>query len=148
MNNREKLNSMSDKDLAGLFCEAMEKIADKVDSDHDDMCTICPVRPMCRKGSNGFLNWLQEDAEEPKEKPWYQSDKIRLIDRIRYMSATELAEFLDAGTPISRQADEYVCNRCKKQHGGECPCDDGECLIGKWSDADTIREWLLQEVEG
>lgn len=141
MNNREKLNSMSDKDLAGLFCEAMEKISDKADI---DMCDICPVRTMCRKGSTGFLNWLQADAVE-RERPFY--NKERLIDRIRGMSVTELAEFLGSGTPIIRQAEKYSCDKCKKEHGGECPCNDGECLTGTWSDADTIREWLLQEVE-
>jgi hypothetical protein len=30
MTNREKLNSMTDADLAGFFCEAMEKIAEEV----------------------------------------------------------------------------------------------------------------------
>jgi hypothetical protein len=147
MTNREKLNSMSDKDLAGFFCEAMEKIAEKVDSDHDDMCTICPVRKMCRKGSNGFLNWLQADAEEPKEKPWYQSDKIRLIDRIRYMSATELADFLTAVEPINHRVDRYVCDKCKKKHNGKCPCNDGDCVYGSYTESDMAREWLLQEVE-
>jgi hypothetical protein len=138
MNNREKLNSMSDKDLAGLFCEAMEKISDKADI---DMCDICPVRTMCRKGSTGFLNWLQADAVE-KERSFY--NKERLIDRIRGMSVTELAEFLGSKTPIDIQASEYVCKRCKKIHGGECPCEEGKCIYGN---TDTIRGWLLQEVE-
>ena len=67
-----------------------------------------------------------------------------LFDEIKGMSATELAEFLDAydGRFVS-SANKYICKRCKDS-GKTCvssKCDH----INKWSDADDIREWLLQE---
>lgn len=71
---------------------------------------------------------------------------MRLFDQIKEMSVTELAEFLASDEPIIRKAERYLCAKCKKQHNNECPCDDGECLLGKWSDADCIRDFLLQEV--
>lgn len=143
MNNREKLNSMSDKDLAGFFCEAMEKISEKVDI---DMCEFCPVRPMCRKGSNGFLRWLEMEASEDKRLlPW---NKPRLVDKIRGMSVTELAEFLTDVEPINHRVDRYVCDKCKKKHNGKCPCNDGDCVYGSYTESAMAREWLLQEVEG
>lgn len=72
--------------------------------------------------------------------------KQRLVDRIKEMSVTELAEFLSSDASINRQAEKYSCNKCKKAHNGICPADDEECVIGKWTEAELIREWLLQEV--
>ena len=142
MTNREKINQMSNGDLAGLFCEAMEKISEKVDI---DMCEFCPVRDMCFKGSNGFLRWLDmEAAEDKKPLPW---NKPRLVDKIRGMFVTELADFLSDVEPIPHRVDRYVCRKCKKEHGGKCPCNDGDCLYGSYTESDLTREWLLQEVE-
>lgn len=61
MKNRDKLNSMTDKELADFFCEAMEIVADKADI---DLCDICPVNSICKKGHNGFLAWLEKEAED------------------------------------------------------------------------------------
>lgn len=74
MTNRERMNALPDAELASFFCDVMERIADKVDSDHDDLCTICPVRKLCYKGHNGFLAWLTAEVEEekPKRSLWYQ----------------------------------------------------------------------------
>ncbi len=73
--------------------------------------------------------------------------KITLFDQIKGMSVTELAEFLEKnGTQFIRKADDYMCKRCKKSHGGNCPYAEERCLYENRSDADLIREWLLQEV--
>ncbi len=61
MNNRDKLNAMTDEELAAFFCEAMEKIADKTKD--ECCCDICPVSNICKKGHNGFLAWLRKEAE-------------------------------------------------------------------------------------
>ena len=60
MTNREKLNSMTNEELASFFCDAMEDIADKADI---DVCDICPVRKLCKKGQTGFLVWLNSDTD-------------------------------------------------------------------------------------
>ena len=72
---------------------------------------------------------------------------MTLYDQIKEMSVTELAEFLASNEPLIRKAERYLCNKCKNQHNNKCPCNDGECLIGNWSDADCIRQFLMQEVE-
>jgi hypothetical protein len=63
MKNREKLNSMTNEELADLFCETMEKIIDKSDTVTQDLCDICPVKHLCKMGNNGFLVWLEKEAE-------------------------------------------------------------------------------------
>ena len=62
MTNREKLNAMSDQELAELFCKAMEDIADKTKGD-DWCCHICPATDLCKKKHNGFKKWLEKEAE-------------------------------------------------------------------------------------
>ena len=65
------------------------------------------------------------------------------FDTIKAMSITELAEFLTK--PISSQADKYHCGKCKAAHNNQCPFGDIEC---PYTAAESIREWLMQEVEG
>mgnify|MGYP003301465143 CR=1 FL=1 len=67
-----------------------------------------------------------------------------LFDEIKGMSATELAEFLakNDGSFI-RKADDLICSRCENK---VCRDKDGDCAYLHWSNADTVREWLLQEV--
>ena len=62
MNNREKINSMTDEELAEKLCDLINDIADKVDK--DDMCDLCPVNKNCRKGNNGFVAWLSQEAKD------------------------------------------------------------------------------------
>ena len=62
MTNREKLNDMTDRQLVDLFCSAMEKIADKTKG-KDWCCDICPVSNLCKGKNNGFLKWLEKEAE-------------------------------------------------------------------------------------
>lgn len=62
MKNREKLNHMSDEELAKKLCDFINDIADNADI--DDMCKLCPVNKNCRKGHNGFVAWLNQEAEE------------------------------------------------------------------------------------
>ena len=63
MTNREKLNAMTDQELADLLCSTMEKIADKTTDDNDWCCDLCPVTKICDKKQNGFLRWLEKEAE-------------------------------------------------------------------------------------
>ena len=73
---------------------------------------------------------------------------MKLYDVIKEMSVTELAEFLaDNDGEFSRHADDLICNRCRQSNGGNCPCEDNRCFYEKWSNADGIREWLMQEVQ-
>ena len=73
---------------------------------------------------------------------------MKLYDVIKEMSVTELAEFLDKNNgKFILNADRYICNRCKRGHNHHCPCNDDNCLYEKWSDAELIREWLMQEVQ-
>jgi hypothetical protein len=74
---------------------------------------------------------------------------MRLFDKIKEMSVTELAEFLlENGTKLIDKADSYICKQCKQKNPNRsCKYDDDVCNYGDWSDADLIREWLLQEVE-
>ncbi len=66
MNNREKLNSMSDKELSHeVLCYIVELVAGALD--HDNACKYCPVTKICRKGKNGFISWLEQDTEDFKD---------------------------------------------------------------------------------
>lgn len=80
------------------------------------------------------------------------SGKVRLFDKIKEMSVTELAEFLEKNnTKFILKADQYICKRCKATNPRAnrlCTTDDDACNYGSWTDAELIREWLLQEVEG
>ena len=60
MKNRELFNQMTDEELSAKLCDVIESIADKADV--DDMCDICPVNKLCKKGHNGFLAYLTEEA--------------------------------------------------------------------------------------
>lgn len=62
MTNRDKINSMTNEELSELFCTTMEKIQDKT-KDDDWCCDICPVSELCKKKRNGFLAWLEKEAE-------------------------------------------------------------------------------------
>ena len=62
MNNREKLNSMSDKEIAEKLCYLVELVADAMD--HEDGCNYCPVRKLCRYGKAGFIEYLEKEAED------------------------------------------------------------------------------------
>ena len=57
MKNREKLNAMTNEELASFLCDVMEKIGDETE---EDLCDICPARNRCSKGHNGFLDWLND----------------------------------------------------------------------------------------
>lgn len=62
MNNRENLNSMTNEELAEKLCDFINAVADKADI--DDMCKLCPVNKHCRKGHNGFVAWLGQEAQD------------------------------------------------------------------------------------
>lgn len=66
MTNREKLNSMTDKELSHeVLCYIVELVAGALD--HDDACKYCPVTKICRQGKSGFISWLEQKAEETKD---------------------------------------------------------------------------------
>lgn len=60
MTNRDNLNSMTNEELAELFCNAIDEFAGRADV---HTCDYCPVRSLCKKGHNGFLAWLEKEAE-------------------------------------------------------------------------------------
>lgn len=61
MKNGDRLRNMTDEELSDLFCGAMEKIG----ADEDlDCCLICPLTSLCRKGRNGFVEWLNKESED------------------------------------------------------------------------------------
>ena len=62
MNNRDKLNSMTNEELSELFCKTMEEIAEKTE-DGDWCCDLCPVTNICKAKNNGFLAWLEKEEE-------------------------------------------------------------------------------------
>lgn len=63
MTNRDRINAMSNEELADLFCRTMEDIADKT-KEKDWCCDICPVFKICKARHNGFLAWLEQNASE------------------------------------------------------------------------------------
>lgn len=60
MTNREKLQHMTDRELADFLCGIVEDMVDKTDI---DTCDICPVRNLCGKGHNGFIDWFNKEVE-------------------------------------------------------------------------------------
>ena len=64
MNNRDRLNAMTNEELAKYLCYLMEIIADLADMPCKDLCDICPARKRCKKGHNGILDWLNSDSKE------------------------------------------------------------------------------------
>ena len=65
MNNREKLNSMSDKEIAEKLCYLVELVADAACHDGEG-CNFCPVRKLCRYGKAGFIEYLEQKAEDSR----------------------------------------------------------------------------------
>lgn len=61
MTNGDRIRNMTDEQLSALFCDAMETITDNADV---DCCLNCPVKALCRKGRNGFLEYLKREAED------------------------------------------------------------------------------------
>lgn len=73
------------------------------------------------------------------------------FDRLKAMSVDELASFLAnnavEGGQFIQMADSYICRKCKKRNGGQCPVpDDVGCLFLE-DDTATIKRWLEGEVE-
>lgn len=60
MTNRDRLNQMTNEELSELFCNTLEQAVEKADV---DVCDICPVKELCKKGYNGFLACLNKEAE-------------------------------------------------------------------------------------
>ena len=58
MTNFEKLRGTPEQ-IAGMFCECIEN------------CEECPrsIFERCDEGKNGFVEWLNEEAIEPKDTP-------------------------------------------------------------------------------
>lgn len=61
MNNREKLNAMTNKELAEQLCYLVELVATALD--HDFACSYCPVNELCRRGENGFIKYLETEVD-------------------------------------------------------------------------------------
>lgn len=63
MNNREKLNYMSNEGIAAKLCYLVDLVADATGHDAEG-CSFCPVRKLCRIGKAGFISWLEQKAED------------------------------------------------------------------------------------
>lgn len=61
MKNREKINSMTDKQLAEELCTLVETIA--TNAEVVFCCDICPVKKNCEDGCNGFQKFLALETE-------------------------------------------------------------------------------------
>lgn len=68
-------------------------------------------------------------------------------DVIKAMSTDELAAFLagiaSRGHSFIERADDYICRKCKKEHGGDCPAED-VCPFDM-DELQTIKYWLEGE---
>ena len=61
MTQREYMQTASDEDLADLLCYVITNTLERADADIDT-CKACPASRWCRKGHNGFIDWLKEEA--------------------------------------------------------------------------------------
>lgn len=61
--NRDKLNAMSNDEIKDFFCDALAQIHEDCRVEYD-MCEPCPFRKYCRYKHNGFLHWLEMEAED------------------------------------------------------------------------------------
>lgn len=66
MTNKEKLARMDTQELADFLCDTVMPMiaskADKVTIEYVAECEVCPVRVLCKNGSNGFRTWLEKEA--------------------------------------------------------------------------------------
>lgn len=66
MTNKEKLAQMDTDKLADWLCDVvMPMVAMKAEKHSDEYlveCDVCPVRVLCKKGSNGFRTYLEREA--------------------------------------------------------------------------------------
>ena len=53
MTNRDRLNEMSNTELAAFVCGFATR----------ESCDTCPARDLCRKGHNGMVEWLGLEAQ-------------------------------------------------------------------------------------
>ena len=70
-------------------------------------------------------------------------------ERIKAMSLDEMAQFFGAlvNKNIIETADSYICNRCRKNHGGHCPIKDDDKCIYDMDDVSTMKLWLGGDAE-
>lgn len=65
MTNRERLNSLTDEEIAKSLCYLVQEVTERMDYDYP--CTYCPVKDICSRDNNGFKVWLnQEDTNAKK----------------------------------------------------------------------------------
>lgn len=66
MTNKEKLAQMDTDKLADWLCDVvMPMVAMKAEKHADKSlveCDVCPVKVLCKKGSNGFRTYLEREA--------------------------------------------------------------------------------------
>ena len=70
MTRLETLKTADEKDVAQIFCDligdyswTLEEIADGA-AVFPHYCRACPGYKTCKPGHVGFIDWLQEEAEE------------------------------------------------------------------------------------
>ena len=66
MTNRERLNSLTDEEIAKSLCYLVQEVLERVDI--MACCKFCPVRAICSQEENGFKVWLnQEETKDDKK---------------------------------------------------------------------------------
>lgn len=62
MTKSEQIRLMTDVELASFLCDLVQDVAIKAKL--SETCIFCPVSRMCYAGKNGFVSYLQKNAEE------------------------------------------------------------------------------------
>lgn len=72
------------------------------------------------------------------------------FDRIKAMTIDDMASFFahisERGGGFISVADHYICQKCKKEHGGKCPMSDDEGCLYENDNINTLKYWLEGEV--
>ena len=72
-------------------------------------------------------------------------------ERIKSMTIDDMASFFasvsESCGDFIQMADRYICQKCKKEHGGKCPVSDGDRCLYEYDDVTTLKYWLEGEVE-
>ena len=74
---RERINALSDEELATELCNMVEATIEAVATNfnEDFSCEFCPVTNLCKRGHIGFKTLIASDyvpAEEGKKKPFWK----------------------------------------------------------------------------
>lgn len=61
MTNYKNIASMNPTELADFLCTFIQNACIETDL---HPCDICEAKKTCRRGHNGFIDWMNEEVEE------------------------------------------------------------------------------------